>query len=242
MKVSIRTSQKQMSESYWIAFLITISGGLQDVYSYFVRGHVFANAQTGNIIFLAMGIADRNLEQIIRYLIPLAFFMSGILIAQLIRMRLHHKRLHWRQWILLLEILLLAVVPFIQSDLIANSLISMSCAIQVQSFRKIHGHPFASTMCIGNMRNMMDNLAMFIHTKDQMYLKYSAGYLRIIFYFILGCLLGGLLMIKMGIYTIMISVLLLFAAFIMMFYHSESEELKELENEYSNFTKHFNEQ
>lgn len=158
------------------------------------------------------------------------------------RMRLHHKRLHWRQWILLLEILLLAVVPFIQSDLIANSLISMSCAIQVQSFRKIHGHPFASTMCIGNMRNMMDNLAMFIHTKDQMYLKYSAGYLRIIFYFILGCLLGGLLMIKMGIYTIMISVLLLFAAFIMMFYHSESEELKELENEYSNFTKHFNEQ
>lgn len=118
-----------MSESYWVAFLITLSGGLQDVYSYFVRGKVFANAQTGNIIFLSVAAAEGDLGGFIHYLVPLLFFVSGIFIAQMIRLRFQYRKLHWRQWILLLEILLLACVPFIENNLLANGLISMSCAM-----------------------------------------------------------------------------------------------------------------
>ncbi len=231
VKLKIRTTQSQMSESYWLAFLITVSGGLQDVYSYFVRGKVFANAQTGNIIFLAVALSEGRWDQFFHYLVPLLFFTGGILFAQLIRMKLHHLKLHWRQWILLIEILLLALVPFIESDLVANGLISMSCAMQVQSFRKIHSRPFASTMCIGNMRNMMENLAMFIHTKNRDYLRRSAGYMRIILYFIIGAVIGSYLSARMGIYTIMVSSILLLAAFLLMFYHTEEEELNALEHQ-----------
>lgn len=231
LKFSIRTSQAQMSESYWVAFLITLSGGLQDVYSYFVRGKVFANAQTGNIIFLSVAAAEGDLGGFIHYLVPLLFFVSGIFIAQMIRLRFQHSKLHWRQWILLLEILLLACVPFIENNLLANGLISMSCAMQVQSFRKIHAHPFASTMCIGNMRNMMDHLALFVHTHDRAHLRSTLGYLRIIAYFFGGALLGSLLIDKMHVYTIMISAILLFAAFLLMFYRAEEEELRELEEQ-----------
>ena len=42
-----------MSESFLIAALLSVSGGLQDAYTYVARGKVFANAQTGNIVFLA---------------------------------------------------------------------------------------------------------------------------------------------------------------------------------------------
>ena len=38
-------SRKQMSETNMLMILLTISGGLQDAYSYFVRGEVFSNAQ-----------------------------------------------------------------------------------------------------------------------------------------------------------------------------------------------------
>ena len=44
---------KQMSESLLTASMLSISGGLQDVYTYISRGHVFANAQTGNIVLLS---------------------------------------------------------------------------------------------------------------------------------------------------------------------------------------------
>ena len=46
-------SRKQMSETNMLMILLTISGGLQDAYSYFVRGEVFSNAQTGNIVLMS---------------------------------------------------------------------------------------------------------------------------------------------------------------------------------------------
>ena len=43
----------QMSDSFRAAVFIILSGGFQDAYTYFCRGEVFANAQTGNIVFLS---------------------------------------------------------------------------------------------------------------------------------------------------------------------------------------------
>ena len=42
-----------MSEAFLTAAFLSISGGLQDAYTYLARGNVFANAQTGNIVLLS---------------------------------------------------------------------------------------------------------------------------------------------------------------------------------------------
>lgn len=57
----------QMSESFLIAGILSISGGLQDAYTYMYRGKVFANAQTGNIVLLAQNLVDRNWQAVLRY-------------------------------------------------------------------------------------------------------------------------------------------------------------------------------
>ena len=41
-----------MSEAMPTGIFLTLSGGFQDAYTYYTRGKVFANAQTGNIILL----------------------------------------------------------------------------------------------------------------------------------------------------------------------------------------------
>ena len=56
---------RQMSESFLTAALLSISGGLQDVYTYIARGHVFANAQTGNIVLLSQTITGTALFTIL---------------------------------------------------------------------------------------------------------------------------------------------------------------------------------
>ena len=43
-------SKRQMSDTFLIAVLLAVVGGSLDAYSYVARGHVFANAQTGNIV------------------------------------------------------------------------------------------------------------------------------------------------------------------------------------------------
>ena len=41
-----------MSEAFRTVLFLSLSGGLQDAYTYLGRGGVFANAQTGNIVFM----------------------------------------------------------------------------------------------------------------------------------------------------------------------------------------------
>ncbi len=47
-----KLKQKQMSDSLTVGVLLAVVGGFLDAYTYLLRGHVFANAQTGNIVLL----------------------------------------------------------------------------------------------------------------------------------------------------------------------------------------------
>ena len=126
----------QMSESFLIAGILSISGGLQDAYTYMYRGKVFANAQTGNIVLLAQNLVDRNWQAVLRYFSPLLFFALGVAMAECIRMKYQKaQKIHWRQLVLAIEILLLFAVGFLPNeiDLLANAMVSFACAMQVQA-------------------------------------------------------------------------------------------------------------
>ena len=64
----------QMSSSLPVMILLNLSGGTQDACSYFLRDHVFANAQTGNIVLMGCYLISEDLRNSIRYFLPVAFF------------------------------------------------------------------------------------------------------------------------------------------------------------------------
>lgn len=49
--------EKQMSDSIRLGILLALSGGFMDAYSYLCRNHVFANAQTGNILLFGVNLS-----------------------------------------------------------------------------------------------------------------------------------------------------------------------------------------
>ena len=220
----------QMSESFLIAGILSISGGLQDAYTYMYRGKVFANAQTGNIVLLAQNLVDRNWSVALRYFSPLLFFALGVAAAECIHMRYQKaQRIHWRQLVLAIEILLLFAVGFFpnEMDLLANAMVSFACAMQVQAFRKVNGYAFASTMCIGNMRSGMDSLCSWVLNRNPAALKKSLYYWGIILLFALGAGLGSLTLDLCGAKAIWLSCLLLAVSFCLMFLKEDVEEIKE---------------
>ena len=170
--------------------LLTLSGGLQDTYTYLRRGKVFANAQTGNIVLLGQSLFDGDWGRAARYLLPVLAFALGVAAAEWIRVRLPH----WQRQVLVWEILLLFLVGFIPHSLdqLANALVSFSCAMQVQAFRKMEGFPFASTMCIGNLRSGMEALCTFLRTGDPLERKRTRLYFCAILLFALGAEIGSL--------------------------------------------------
>ena len=76
-----RYRAKQASDSLLVGGLLSMSGGLQDAYTYHVRDQVFANAQTGNIVLLGQSIALGNWETAVRYLLPLLAFAAGVYLS-----------------------------------------------------------------------------------------------------------------------------------------------------------------
>ena len=98
------------------------------------------------------------------YLFPILSFALGVLVAERIGHRYKKaKRIHWRQIVVAIEIIILFVVGFIphRYDMIATMLVSFSCSMQVQSFRKVNGYGYASTMCIGNLRSGTESLSIW---------------------------------------------------------------------------------
>ena len=160
-----------------------------DAYSYMCRGKVFANAQTGNILLFGIYMSERQWDMAIRYLIPVIAFVTGIGVADLVRMKIKEKSIfHWRQLSVLSEAVVLFVVCFIPQkfNLPANSLTSLACGIQVESFRKIHGNGIATTMCIGNLRSATQQMCEYLGSKRKEHLKKRVFILRNYFLFCNG--------------------------------------------------------
>ena len=223
----------QMSESFLTAVFLSLSGGLQDAYTYLFRGKVFANAQTGNIVLLSANIMDGRWDKVLHYLVPLCAFALGVLVAEKMREQFQAmQRLHWRQLVVLGEVLLLFAVGFLpqSQNLLANAIVSFSCAMQVQAFRKVNGYAFASTMCIGNLRSGMDSLCAWLVGGNTKAFGKARHYFAIIFLFALGAGLGSLALAPMGSRAIWLSCLLLFISFCLMFLKEDIEELEEFEH------------
>ncbi len=209
-----------MSDSFRVAVFIILSGGFQDAYTYTCRGGVFANAQTGNIVLLSTALFGGEWQTVLKYLIPVISFLVGTAVAECVHMKFKgYEKIHWRQIILLCEIVLLFAVGFLPhaAQALANALVSFVCAMQVQTFHKVRGHAYASTMCIGNMRAGTEALCAYFRVRDKEILRKALTYFSVILVFALGAGLGSILTLALGNRAIWFSCVLLSVSFIMMF-------------------------
>ena len=209
----------QMSEAFITSVFLALSGGFQDAYTYFTRNEVFSNAQTGNIVLMSTHLMMGEWMDVLRYLLPLLAFAGGVFFAERIHMLFKYaKRLHWRQGILLMEIIILFAVGFMPAklDLLATALVSFACAMQVQTFRKVSGYSYASTMCIGNLRSGMESLSVYFRTREEKTLDKALHYFGVIAVFAVGAGLGAVFAPILGIRMIWISCGFLVISFLLM--------------------------
>lgn len=204
----LRNPSAQISDALVTMAFLTLSGGFQDAYTFYERGQVFANAQTGNMVLLSEHLFQGDPAGAVRYLVPVLAFALGVWVTERVRLRYRHVRaLHWRQWVVLAEALILSLVGFLpqESNALANALVSFTCALQVQAFRKVNGHAFASTMCIGNLRSGVEAMDAYLRTRNRALLKTAGNYLFVLLCFVLGAGLGSVLSPRLGVRAIWLS-------------------------------------
>ena len=219
-KLMKQESVGQMSESRRLAVILAVSGGLMDAYTYLLRGKVFANAQTGNILLFGVNLSEGSFREALRYFFPVLAFALGIVTAELIRHFFPEgKGFHWRQWAVLAECVILffvGLMPLTYNGF-ANAMVSFACGIQVESFRKVKGNACATTMCTGNFRSGTQAVCDFLFSGERSSLLKGLTYYGIIGAFTFGAVVGNAAVKLFGQRAVWCSSLLLVLSFIVMF-------------------------
>lgn len=189
------SSVSDRREALVVAVFLALLGGFLDSYTYLLKGGVFANAQTGNLVLMAVELAKAQWWPAGRYLLPILFYALGILGADLVK-RLPGWTQHRRGIVLVLigDAVLIGILgvtsPWIPFEF-TTCAISLFAAVQVAVFNKVEGAAVATTMITGNLRSAMEALTACFLKRDAPSRRRLYNYLSVIGAFAVGAAVGA---------------------------------------------------
>jgi uncharacterized membrane protein YoaK (UPF0700 family) len=140
------------------AILLAATGGITDAIVYMDHGNVFANAMTGNVIFLGIAVMQQNWTQSLRHIVPITCFLLGVIGARFIRtLPVRRSAL----LVLLLEItgfFFVGLLPVTFPQLAFTAIVAFVSAFQVATFRRVGRFTYNSTFVTGNLRMVAEGI------------------------------------------------------------------------------------
>ena len=141
--------------------LVTIGGGAIDAWVYLAHGHVFATAQSGNVVLMMMSLAAGDMAGAVKHLPSLVAFVAGVLLSRVSAGALKRKKLNSRDIRLGIECVLLAALAPL-SDTLSNhavtACVGFVAGVQITSLSHIGSWTFNTGMTTGNLRGALSAL------------------------------------------------------------------------------------
>lgn len=153
---------RDLSGLLTVACLFTLTGGYFDANSYIAHGHVFATAQTGNLVFFGVYASTGNWLQALRHVFPIVSFLLGVAAAKLLGARGGKDTFRATLLSQGIEIAILAVLAVVGDQLPDFSvviLLAFVAALQNATFNSLSHWSFNSVV---NTRNMQKAIGSFV--------------------------------------------------------------------------------
>ena len=71
-------------ESRWTFWALTLAAGMYGAYTYNLRGGVFCNAQTANIVLFGMALGKADWKEAAYFLIPISAYLFGTIFSEIL--------------------------------------------------------------------------------------------------------------------------------------------------------------
>jgi uncharacterized membrane protein YoaK (UPF0700 family) len=136
------------------ASVLTAAAGSMDAWVYMDHGHVFANAQTGNVVMFGIHVADGDFTSAARHVPPIMAFILGLVSSSLAGKWLKKAGLNSRNVRLTVECVILAALALIAGRLpdgAVTACVGFTAAVQITSFSHIGDVTFNTGMTTGNL-------------------------------------------------------------------------------------------
>ena len=177
-----------------VFLLLMINSGMMGAYTFNLRGGVFCNAQTANVVMMAVALGSGDLKGGLYYLIPITAYAFGAFISEILPSPI--KRLgvfRWDTCLIAIEMLVLLIIGFLPLTLphqIVQITVNFIASMQYNTFRQAEGVPMATTFCTNHVRQVGIALAKIV--KDKNYEQKNKALLHI--KMVTGFMLGGMVL------------------------------------------------
>jgi uncharacterized membrane protein YoaK (UPF0700 family) len=157
-------------EKLWIFAILIMSGGFLGAYTYSLRGGIFCNAQTANVVLMGMALGSGQWMKALYYLIPIGAYTLGAVISELLPNPVKRMRiLRWDTFLVGLECIVTFILGFIPDSWpyqICQVTINFICSMQYNTFRQADHIPMATTFCTNHIRQIGVHLTKWLRHKD----------------------------------------------------------------------------
>lgn len=176
---------------------LAVVGGFLDAYTYVAHHGVFANAQTGNVVFVAIDLAHGQWTAAGRYLPIIAAFVLGLVAAEWLAAHRGMPGLSDpTRMVLGLEIAVLlavAALPSSAPSMWSTVSVAFVAALQVTTFRLVRETSYSTTMTTGNLRSLVTAAYEWLSGYDPRQRIVAARLSLIVLAFAAGAAIGALL-------------------------------------------------
>ena len=135
--------------------LLTLSAGMMGAYTFNLRGGVFCNAQTANVVLMAIAFGSGAWGQGCYYLIPITAYLAGAFLSEILPSPVRRFGfLRWDTYLVAFEFLALFSIGFIPlgwPHQLVQVLVNFIASMQYNTYRQAEGIPMATAFCTNQL-------------------------------------------------------------------------------------------
>ena len=188
--------QYLVCESWAVYRLLMAAGGLLGTFTDTLRGGIFCNAQTGNVVLLAMALGNARWWEAAYYFIPITAYMLGAFVSELLYERMRTARLRWETTLVAAEMAVIFLLGFLPDSIpfqVTQVAVNFICSMQYNTFRQANGVAVATTFCTNHIRQIGIHLAKWSKKRDGAFIRRIANHTLMLLCFVAGGAVGVVL-------------------------------------------------
>lgn len=223
-------------EKRWIYFALITVAGFWGAYTYLLRGNVFCNAQTGNVVLMGLALGAGKWKETLYYVIPISAYLMGAFLSELVPNPVKHRlSIRWDTLLISVEMLAVLFVGFLPDSApvqITQVVINFIASMQYNTFRQAEGIPVATTFATNHIRQIGIGLARELKhhkTGDHSHREKLFVHLRMLLFFFAGAAMGSFFSHWMGGRSIWLTIVPLGVVFVVLFQADRGAEKDRME-------------
>lgn len=184
-------------EKNWVYELLIGIAGFFGAFTYLLRGNVFCNAQTGNVVLLGLALGSGAWRKALYYLIPISAYIMGAFISELVPNPVKHRLLiRWETLLIGIEMLTVVILGFLPETApvqISQVAINFIASMQYNTFRQAEGTPVATTFATNHIRQIGVGLAQelrHLYSPNKTHRKKLGKHTSMLCCFLVGAVFG----------------------------------------------------